>query len=476
MRGKTKLVPHHSHWGAFFAEVEDGRFVGVRPFGRDPDPSPLIEAMPAAVYARTRVAQPMVREGWLLRRGGGGRGREPFVPVSWERALDLVAAELDRVRRDRGAEAIMGGSQGWGSAGLFHDARTQVRRFLAASGGFIDQAANYSFGTALAFLPHVLGSAQAVTGPLTSWSSIAGHTRLLVLFGGANPKNMQVAKGGCGEHAVGGWMQALAQAGVEVVNISPIRDDGPELVNAEWIPIRPNTDTAMMLALVHALIAKRRQDEAFLARYCVGFDEVRRYVMGQTDGRPKDAEWASLITGVDADIIRALARRMAQNRTMLSAWPSGRRLRVWLWLRGRDCRASLGICAAGDGSHREPAQPCDPGGAHRRLPAQSGSELRLQRQAGRLSRHPPRLLGGRQSVPSSSGSQSAAPRLAASADHRRARALVDGDRPPRRYCPARDHDARTQRYRGRAPRPLRDRHAAGDCAGRRSPQRLRDIR
>ena len=46
MNDSTKLVPNHSHWGAFLAEVKDGRFVGVRPFPRDPDPSPLIEAMP----------------------------------------------------------------------------------------------------------------------------------------------------------------------------------------------------------------------------------------------------------------------------------------------------------------------------------------------------------------------------------------------------------------------------------------------
>ena len=165
----------------------------------------------------------------------------------------------------------------------------------------------------------MLGSAQAVTGPLTSWSSIARHARLLVLFGGANPKNMQVAKGGCGEHAVGGWMRALAQAGVEVVNISPIRDDGPEPVKATWIPIRPNTDTAMMLALVHTLVSERLHDAAFLARYCVGFEQARRYVMGETDGAPKNAKSASRITGIDADAIRALARRMAENRTMLSA-------------------------------------------------------------------------------------------------------------------------------------------------------------
>ena len=317
----TKLIPHHSHWGAFLAEVEDGRFVGVKPFPRDPDPSALLEAMPSAVHSPNRIAQPMVREGYLARGPGRGegRGRERFVPVPWERALDLVAGELARVKREYGHAAIMGGSQGWGSAGIFHDARTQTRRFLSAFGGFIDQDSNYSFGTALKFLPHVLGSAQAVGGPLTSWSSIARHARLVVLFGGANPKNMQVAKGGCGAHSVGGWMTALARAGVEVVNVSPIRDDGPEAARATWVPIRPNTDTAMLLALTHTLVAEGLHDQAFLARYCEGFERVRPYLMGETDGEPKDAAWASAITGVGADTIRTLARRMAATRTMLSA-------------------------------------------------------------------------------------------------------------------------------------------------------------
>jgi len=57
------LVRNHSHWGSFLAEVEDGRVVGVKPFERDPDPSPIIEALPDAVYSKTRIAQPFVREG-----------------------------------------------------------------------------------------------------------------------------------------------------------------------------------------------------------------------------------------------------------------------------------------------------------------------------------------------------------------------------------------------------------------------------
>jgi biotin/methionine sulfoxide reductase len=316
----TKLVRNHSHWGAFLAEVEDGRVVGVRPFEHDPEPSPLIEAVPAAVHSRTRIAQPMVREGWLKNGpgGGNGRGREPFVPVSWERALELVAGELTRVKRDHGHDAIMAGSQGWGSAGIFHEARGQLRRFMATFGGFIDQTSNYSFGTALVFLPHIVGNAQSCTGPLTSWSSIARHAKLMVLFGGANPKNMHVTKGGCGAHSIGGSLAELKRAGVEVVNVSPNREDGPPELAPEWIPIRPGTDTAMILALVHTLVANGLHSAEFLARYCAGFERVRSYVTGESDGQPKDAAWAEGITGVPADTIRALARRMAATRTMIN--------------------------------------------------------------------------------------------------------------------------------------------------------------
>jgi biotin/methionine sulfoxide reductase len=316
-----QLVRNHSHWGAFLAEVENGRVVGVRPFEKDPDPSRLIDAIPAAVHSPTRIAQPMVRQGWLEHGPGNGegRGREPFVPVSWDKALDLVSNEIARVKSEHGNQAIMGGSQGWSSAGVFHEARTQLHRFLSACGGFVDQSTNYSFGAALAFLPHVLGSPQAVTGPLTSWSSIARHGKLMVLFGGANPKNTQVMKGGCASHSTSGWIAELARADVEVINVSPIRDDGPDTVRPKWIPIRPNTDTALLLALTHTLISEGLHDEPFLTNHCTGFERVRPYLMGESDGRPKNAEWAADITGVPAETIRSLARRMAATRTMLTA-------------------------------------------------------------------------------------------------------------------------------------------------------------
>ena len=83
-----------SHWGAFRAEFEHGRVDGVTPFERDPHPSPMIEAWPEMVTSPTRIRRPMVRQGYLAggaARSGTSRGREPFVPVDWDTALDLVA-------------------------------------------------------------------------------------------------------------------------------------------------------------------------------------------------------------------------------------------------------------------------------------------------------------------------------------------------------------------------------------------------
>jgi biotin/methionine sulfoxide reductase len=73
-----------------------------------------------------------------------------------------------------------------------------------------------------------------------------------------------------------------------------------------------------MLGLAHTLVVENRHDAAFLERYCVGFDRVRPYLLGATDGQPKDATWAAALTDIPADTIRSLARRMVAVRTMIT--------------------------------------------------------------------------------------------------------------------------------------------------------------
>jgi biotin/methionine sulfoxide reductase len=116
------LVPHSSHWGAFEAEVADGTVVAIRPYRHDSDPSPLLGNIVDGLRHRARIAQPMIRAGWLDRGPGpdARRGAEPFVPVSWTTATDLLARELGRVYDRHGGESVYGGSYGWTAPPLPH--------------------------------------------------------------------------------------------------------------------------------------------------------------------------------------------------------------------------------------------------------------------------------------------------------------------------------------------------------------------
>jgi biotin/methionine sulfoxide reductase len=230
-----------------------------------------------------------------------------------------VARTLADTKATHGNQAIFGGSYGWSSAGRLHHARTLIRRFLFAFGGCVDQVTNYSWGAAQILLPRVIGSYGPVEGKVTSWRSVVRHTKLFVAFGGLNLKNSQVTSGGAGEHGTEKWLREAAAADIEFVIISPTRDDAPAFLKARWIPIRPNTDTALMLAMAYTIAAEGRHDRAFLERYCIGFDRLLGYLTGESDGVPKDADWAASITGIDASTIRDLARQMAVTRTMLSA-------------------------------------------------------------------------------------------------------------------------------------------------------------
>lgn len=316
----TRTVTTSSHWGAFTAVVEDDRVVATRPFARDPNPNELVAGLPAAAHAPSRIEQPMIRQGWLDGSSDGtGRGREKFVPVDWDTALDRVAGELRRVRDRHGNGAIFAGSYGWSSAGRVHHARTLLHRTMNCLGGYVGQVTNYSYAAGMVLLPHVVGTMEPITGPVTDWRSIIKHTRLYVMFGGVSLKNGKVTSGGAGEHRYEPFLREARAAGVEFVSIGPVRDDAPDFLKATWLAPRPNTDTALMLGLAHTLVSEGLHDRAFLDRYTVGAGRLIDYILGKADGVAKSAAWAGAITEIDAGTIKALARRMAANRTMLTA-------------------------------------------------------------------------------------------------------------------------------------------------------------
>jgi len=322
----TQIIPTATHWGAYRAKVKDGSIVSITPFPGDPDPSPIGRGMPQAITDDLRIGKPMVRKGWLEHGPHEDatdtrlRGGEPFVEIDWNTALGLVASELSRVKRNFGNSSIYAGSYGWASAGRFHHAQSQMRRFLNMFGGHTYSMNTYSSGAAEVIVPHVAGPFDELCYQAnTTWGTIAANTQLLVAFGGIALKNAQVHGGGIGRHAARDALQDCKNKGVSFVNLSPLQGDVDAFLSAQWLALHPNTDVAVMLGLAHTLVSENLHNEEFLRRYCVGADRFVSYLMGKKDGTVKDAAWAASISGLNEEEIRSLARRMAAKRTLVTA-------------------------------------------------------------------------------------------------------------------------------------------------------------
>lgn len=313
-----------NHWGTYRVHVKDGRVSRLGDFEQDKDPSPIGHGIVGVLDDETRIKAPMVRKSWLEHGPGAHgdlRGEEEFVEVSWEEANRLVATELNRVIAAHGNSAIYAGSYGWASAGRFHHAQSQLKRFLNCIGGFTRSMNTYSFAAAEVVVPHVLGTFRGHLNTTSSWDTIASDCEVFVAFGGVPLKNGQISQGGTGAHVQKAGLLAAHAEGVEFVNISPLSEDMDPSVDADWLAIRPSTDVALMLALCHTLLAEDLHDQAFLERYTHGFDRFAAYLNGDSDGVVKSADWAAEICEIPAEKIRTLAQRMGTHRTMISvAW------------------------------------------------------------------------------------------------------------------------------------------------------------
>ena len=344
-----------THWGTYKFSLDENKKIKLDHWELDSSPTDFGLGLADAAVDELRIKQPFVRKGWIDNncKGDGNRGRDDFVPISWDEAFELASKELLETKKTFGNSAIFAGSYGWASAGRFHHAKSQVNRFFNLFGGFSSSFQSYSYAAAQTLLPHIIGlDLYSTLDEHTSWEALSKECELILMFGGMPLKNSKVSAGGVGKHVTKQGMTKCSENGVEFINISPIQDDAPSFLNAKQVPIRPNTDTALMLALANILIKNETYDKRFIKKYTVGFDSFADYVLGKKDNPDCTPEWASQITNIPVDSIKELAEKIISKKTMISiSWSLQRASRGEqpLWM-GITLAAMLGqIGTAGGG-------------------------------------------------------------------------------------------------------------------------------
>ena len=249
----------------------------------------------------------------------GARGEGKFERISWDEALDLIAADLKRIVKDYGNEAVyINYSSGISAGNITRSsaATSMVARLMNLYGGFLGHYGTYSRAQILMAMPYTYGTNQG-----NSTSDIV-NSKLVVYFGN-NPAETRNSGAGVTYHLE----QSREISKAKMIVIDPRYTDTAAGREDEWIPIRPGTDAALVAAMAYVMISEDLIDKPFLDKYCIGYDETtlpadapknghyKAYILGEgDDGIAKTPKWAERITGIPESTIIRLAREIATTK------------------------------------------------------------------------------------------------------------------------------------------------------------------
>lgn len=311
-----------NRFGAFYVKKRGGEIVSVRPFEGDKCPSPLINAFADNLKNDSRVEYPMVRKSYLKAQGPSNpqlRGKEEFVRVSWDVALDLVAKQMKKTFNQYGPESIYGDCYWWGGSGKVGYGQTVARRMMKILGGFVEESGDYSTGAGLVIMPHIVGDLAVYDSP-TKWKAIIKYAKNVV-FWGTDPVNTNQISYEIPLHHSYKDMEllkhAIKEGKIKAYSVDVKQNDTQRFMNSIFLSIIPNTDTAMMIGMAHYLYENKLYDEDFIKRYTVGFAKFKNYLIGKDDGVVKDIHWAEKICGIKADSIAKFADILAKEPSII---------------------------------------------------------------------------------------------------------------------------------------------------------------
>ncbi len=317
-----KRVLSANRFGMFYATIQSGEVVETVPFEGDYFPSPMIRAVADRSQNQTRVEYPMVRKSYLQAQGPSNndlRGKEEFVRVSWETALDLAAKQMRTTFDKHGPESIYGECYWWGGSGRVSWGRTVSRRMMKVLGGFVTESGDYSTGAGLVIMPHVVGGSAVYDTP-TKWKSVLENAKNVVIWGQdpivTNQINWAIPLHRCFQDFEK-LQKASMSKKIRTFTVDPRINDTARYLNSKHIAVKPGTDVALMIGMAHYLYTKKLYDAKFIKKYTVGFNKFKQYFLGKIDGEVKDIQWAEKITGVKASEIAKFATTLSKERTLL---------------------------------------------------------------------------------------------------------------------------------------------------------------
>ena len=297
------------------AHVVDGRIVKISTDPRKWTPEmPPLHACARGFGQIERVYHPDRLRNPLRRTGPRGSGA--FERVSWDEALDTVAREMVRIRAAHGNAAILDASRS-GTLSMLHG-RWAAQRFLHMFGGCTDLWSNMS-AEAEVFAVRMTYGAKADYKSSGREPIDYVNSKLIVMWGWS-PADMTFGTGTLQ------YLKWARKQGVRMVCVDPRQTRSSRELADEHVFIRPSTDAAALIAMAYVIASEGLQDQAYLDRHVLGFDEghlpagapagasYRTYLLGLADGVRKTPEWAAEITGIPAETIRRLAIEFATSK------------------------------------------------------------------------------------------------------------------------------------------------------------------